>query len=99
VRLGGEEFLTVIAETDPAGAVTFAERLRESVAGHAFDEAVAGTTLHVTVSIGVAMFGLHGDTATALLRASDEAMYASKRAGRNRVTLAAGATTPATETT
>jgi diguanylate cyclase (GGDEF)-like protein len=99
VRLGGEEFLAVIAETDPAGAMTFAERLRDAIAGHAFDDAVAGTTLRVTVSIGVAVFGLHGETAAALLRASDEAMYASKRAGRNRVTLATGAASPVIEAT
>lgn len=97
VRLGGEEFLAVIAESDPVGAMAFAERLREAIASRAFDEAVEGTTLRVTVSIGVAMFGLHGDTATALLRASDEAMYASKRDGRNRVTLATGTAAPVAE--
>ncbi|GHA73911.1 hypothetical protein GCM10007067_08500 [Lysobacter bugurensis] len=93
VRLGGEEFLAVVAEAEPAGAMVFAERLRASIESQIFDAAVPGESLQVTVSIGVALFGLHGDDGPTLLRASDEAMYASKRTGRNRVTLA---TQPAT---
>ena len=87
VRLGGEEFLVVITEHDIDGALAFAERLRAAIAAQAFDDVVPGVRVHVTVSIGVAMFGLHGDSAATLLRASDDAMYASKRAGRNRVSL------------
>lgn len=87
VRMGGEEFLVVIAEHDIEGAMAFAERLREAIGAQSYDDAVPGRSIHVTVSVGVAMFGLHGTTSAALLRASDEAMYASKRAGRNRTTL------------
>ncbi len=87
VRLGGEEFLFVVAEHEIDGALAFAERLRAAIATLGFDDVLPGAGLHVTVSIGVAMFGLHGDNAASLLRASDEAMYASKRAGRDRVTL------------
>ncbi|AXK72092.1 diguanylate cyclase [Lysobacter sp. TY2-98] len=87
VRLGGEEFLVVIAEHDIDGAMVFAERLRAAIAEQAFDGIVAGESLRVTVSIGVAVYGLHGCDAATLMRASDEAMYASKRAGRDRVSL------------
>lgn len=88
VRLGGEEFLAVIAESQVEGALAFAERLRAAVETSAFDDVVEGRDLQVTVSIGVALFGMHGFTAADLMRASDEAMYVSKRGGRNRVTLA-----------
>ncbi|WP_133478614.1 diguanylate cyclase [Cognatilysobacter segetis] len=87
VRLGGEEFLVVIAEHEVDGAMTFAERLREAIAALAFDDVVPDRGLRVTVSIGVALFGVHGTDAVTLMRASDEAMYASKRSGRDRVTL------------
>jgi diguanylate cyclase (GGDEF)-like protein len=87
VRLGGEEFVFVIAEHDVDGAMAFAERLRTAIGAQAHDAAAPGHSIRVTVSIGVAMFGIHGSTAACLLRASDEAMYASKRAGRDRVTL------------
>jgi diguanylate cyclase (GGDEF)-like protein len=91
VRLGGEEFLAVVAEAEPAGAIVFAERLRVAIEDQEFAGVVPDQVLQVTVSIGVAMFGLHGDDAQTLLRASDEAMYVSKRNGRNRVTLAGSA--------
>jgi diguanylate cyclase (GGDEF)-like protein len=87
VRMGGEEFVVVIAEHDIDSALAFAERLRAEIAAQSHEEAAAGADLHVTVSIGVALFGIHGRDAATLLRASDEALYASKRAGRDRVTL------------
>ena len=87
VRLGGEEFLVVIAEHEIDGALAFAERLRVAIAALDFDGLAPGGALHVTVSIGVALFGLHGRDASTLMRASDEAMYASKRGGRDRVSL------------
>lgn len=89
VRVGGEEFLVVVAESDAPSAMAIAERLRAGIAAKRFVDIVPGVELQVTVSIGVSVFGMHGDTAAALLRGGDEAMYASKRSGRNRVTLAA----------
>jgi diguanylate cyclase (GGDEF)-like protein len=87
VRMGGEEFLVVIAEHEIDGAMAFAERLRVAIAELDFNGLVPGGGLHVTVSIGVALFGLHGSDAATLMRASDEAMYASKHGGRDRVSL------------
>lgn len=88
VRMGGEEFLIVLADADVDDATVFAERLRELIQDKRFEDVVPGTALQVTVSIGVAVFGVHGESAAALLRASDAAMYLSKRSGRNRTTLA-----------
>jgi diguanylate cyclase (GGDEF)-like protein len=85
--MGGEEFLVVIAEHEIDGALAFAERLRAAIAALDFDGLVPDGALQVTVSIGVALFGLHGSDAATLMRASDEAMYASKRGGRDRVSL------------
>jgi diguanylate cyclase (GGDEF)-like protein len=86
VRLGGEEFLLVLPDTDAVAAMLVAERVRATTAAApiaAPDEAV----IHVTVSIGVALAAV-GD-AEELLRRADAALYAAKRGGRDRVVLAA----------
>ena len=77
-RIGGEEFAIVLPETHETGAHALAERIREEV---------AEICLHrrVTVSIGVATLSSATATAAALLEQSDAALYAAKRAGRNRV--------------
>jgi diguanylate cyclase (GGDEF)-like protein len=83
-RFGGEEFVVVCEETDAAGAELLAERVRseiESTTFHAKDG-----PLHVTCSVGVATYPRAGTDWDALFKATDEALYVSKRAGRNRVT-------------
>ncbi len=80
-RYGGEEFVLVLPRTDGAGAAAIAERLRGAV------EADAWPRHPVTISLGVATLGLGQDDHGLIARA-DEALYASKAAGRNRVTLA-----------
>jgi diguanylate cyclase (GGDEF)-like protein/putative nucleotidyltransferase with HDIG domain len=80
-RVGGEEFCVVLPGLSHGDAVQVAERLRRGVG-----EIVSA--LPVTVSVGVASYptrGLHRDE---LLTKADEALYASKRAGKNRVTVA-----------
>jgi two-component system, cell cycle response regulator len=85
-RYGGEEFAVVCRGTDVAGAAVFAERLRASIETHAFEH--EGQSLRVTISLGVAgLSGEHTDS-MALLAAADDALYAAKRAGRNRVHVA-----------
>ncbi|MBA3331675.1 MAG: GGDEF domain-containing protein [Actinobacteria bacterium] len=79
-RLGGDEFVLVLSESDSDGAGTVAERLRLGLAGAGFDGGRG-----VTASFGVASYPRDGRTARALLRAADEAMYAAKRGGRNRI--------------
>ena len=80
-RYGGEEFAVVLPQTDGAEALEVAERLRSSIAGAEVEHGV-------TVSVGVATFPLDGDDADELVKAADDALYASKRAGRDRVSAA-----------
>ncbi|MCP5367758.1 MAG: GGDEF domain-containing protein [Hyphomicrobiales bacterium] len=86
-RLGGEEFLLVLPETDTDAARDVAERLRRAVEDFAFQ--VDGTRIPVTVSTGVATLRV-GEDADALLSRADRALFAAKEGGRNRVELAAG---------
>ncbi|MHB8513256.1 MAG: sensor domain-containing diguanylate cyclase [Actinomycetota bacterium] len=81
-RYGGEEMAVVLPETDLAGALTVAERVRAEV------EAWEGGPRGVTVSIGVATAPSNGKLATELVAAADHALYASKESGRNKVTAA-----------
>lgn len=80
-RVGGEEFCVVLPGVEQAEAVAVAERLRRSVT--AIDSA-----LPVTVSLGVASYPAHGLTRDELLAQADAGLYASKRAGKNRTTVA-----------
>ncbi|MEQ6291127.1 GGDEF domain-containing protein [Vogesella sp. GCM10023246] len=83
-RFGGEEFVVILPHTEPADAHSLAQRLCDALAAQALP--VEGASLAVTASFGVtphqAGEALHGWLARA-----DEAMYQSKHAGRNRVTL------------
>ena len=83
-RLGGEEFAVLMVGADPATAASVAERLRRRVAGHAFG--ATGDTL--TISIGVASAPEDADTPDALFRLADQALYAAKAQGRDRVAVA-----------
>jgi two-component system cell cycle response regulator len=86
-RYGGEEFVVVLPGSNPDEAVAAAERLRAAVEAMAFAPE-PGRLYRLTVSIGVACGGSGTETPEALLRNADMALYAAKRAGRNRVTLA-----------
>ena len=82
-RFGGDEFVVILPATDPTGARTIAEGLRETIAACAIPGDREGRTL--TVSIGVATFPDHADDAEGLFRAADAAMYAVKRSTKNGV--------------
>jgi len=84
-RYGGEEFLVIAPETADKGAVTLAERIRETVATGARE---SSSLPAVTVSIGVATTELGVGSAQELIGRADKALYAAKDAGRNRVVLA-----------
>jgi diguanylate cyclase (GGDEF)-like protein len=75
-RLGGEEFLVLLPDTGAAAAGHFAERMRAEVAA-------APTPVPVTVSIGIATWD--DEAPEELLQRADEALYAAKDAGRDRV--------------
>jgi diguanylate cyclase (GGDEF)-like protein len=82
-RYGGEEFILLLIETHVEQAMPIAQRLKQLVEVHpirAYDE-----LLTQTISIGVAGFPDHAQTLEALIERADQALYAAKRAGRNRV--------------
>jgi len=81
-RWGGEEFALVFPETDAAGARVVCEKIREALAGYAWQGIAPG--IQVTLSIGVAEAFPGMDGAGAFARA-DANLYEAKRAGRNRV--------------
>lgn len=82
-RYGGEEFALVLPGRDPMATAALAERARLAIAS------IAGL-VPVTASLGACSYPADASDGPALMRAADEAMYESKRAGRNRVTSAAG---------
>ena len=82
-RMGGEEFNILLPGIDSKGASTAAERIRKAI-----EEKELDTIGHITASIGVATFLEHSDNLEDLLELTDQAMYQSKRTGRNRVTVA-----------
>ncbi|WP_420558937.1 PleD family two-component system response regulator [Tepidicaulis sp.] len=84
-RMGGEEFVVVMPDTDVALAYSIAERLRQQIADRAFAAAQGAVELKITVSIGVAATLGIADDASALLERADQALYRAKREGRNRV--------------
>jgi len=87
-RLGGEEFLCIMPDTDMPGALHVGERLRDCIAGQPFEAATRGS-LQVTASVGLATLENRLDTPETLFKRADEALYAAKREGRNRVMTAA----------
>ncbi len=78
-RVGGEEFALILPDTSQDGAFVVAERLR-----CALRDEFAQDTIPITISLGLATYPMHGETASSLLRAADEALYAAKDSGRNR---------------
>ena len=83
-RIGGEEFLIALPDTDVAGAMEVAERLRQAVDAAPFSDAES-EPLSLTISIGVAGFETSSDLLEPLLKRADDALYRAKRDGRNRV--------------
>jgi diguanylate cyclase (GGDEF)-like protein/putative nucleotidyltransferase with HDIG domain len=89
-RVGGEEFCVVLPGLEHPDAFPVAERLRQNVSAIV-------SALPVTVSLGVSSYPAHGLHRDELLTQADAALYASKRAGKNRTTIAGGEETPEPE--
>ena len=87
-RWGGEEFVVVLPETDPPGAMRFAERLRRTIEAHNVGE------MQTSTSCGVASM-LPEDSVEDLLAAADQALYRAKSNGRNRTEIAIRGPRPA----
>lgn len=85
-RFGGEEFVALMPDTPIELAETVAERLRAAVADTPFETAVG--PLSGTISVGVAEALGPAETVDSLLKRADDALYAAKRGGRNRVVVA-----------
>lgn len=83
-RLGGEEFVVMMPDTDLAKAYIVGERLRQRIANDPFLTS-QGKQLTITSSVGLAALEGVEDTPDALLKRADLALYSAKRDGRNRV--------------
>jgi diguanylate cyclase (GGDEF)-like protein/PAS domain S-box-containing protein len=84
-RYGGEEFAIILPNTDHERAHQVAERLRVAIEAATWDDRA------ITASVGAASFAREINTAETLLECADRALYRSKEAGRNRVTMAEAA--------
>lgn len=78
-RYGGEEFAVILPACSSKESLAVAERLRAQVCK-------IETVAPVTASAGVATYPTHASDAASLIKAADEALYESKRAGRDRIT-------------
>jgi len=87
VRYGGEEFLLILPETDLAGGVLLAERLRQTFAATPIHS--GAHEIHATASFGVASIDFASATTSAphkgMITAADDLLYAAKKGGRNQV--------------
>jgi diguanylate cyclase (GGDEF)-like protein len=86
-RYGGEEFVVLLPETPLAGAVVVMERMRERIEATTL-ELEQGQRISITVSIGLADLTNDHEDIEGLLKRADDALYAAKHAGRNRVHVA-----------
>lgn len=84
-RYGGDEFLVVLPETPCSSAAGVAERIRRGMETTPIIS--RGQTVHATVSIGLACYPNHGPDFETVLEKADQAMYASKAGGKNRITM------------
>ncbi len=83
-RYGGEEFLVIMPDTNMSRAYQVGERLRVAIAADQF-AIPGGGGIHLTASVGIATLECPDDTPEAVFRRADNALFAAKRRGRNRV--------------
>ena len=94
IRFAGDEFLVFLEGVDGAGALLVAEQIRERVSRDPFVTPKAPAGIPVRASLGVAVYPVDAPSASELVAAADEALYRSKRAGKNRVTRAGASRLP-----
>ena len=82
-RMGGEEFNLILPGVDIEGGCIAAERIRKAIESVELEKIG-----HITASLGIATYPDQSDDLEELLELTDQAMYESKRNGRNRVTIA-----------
>jgi diguanylate cyclase (GGDEF)-like protein len=86
-RYGGDEFVVVLPETPPGGALVIAERLRKSIEGHAFLQS-QGLCARISASFGISSYPDHALTPEGLIQKADQAMYRVKERDKNGIEVA-----------
>jgi diguanylate cyclase (GGDEF)-like protein len=84
-RYGGEEFELLLSETDEAGGLNAAEKIRQVIAATPFESEMTPEPLSVTVSAGVASYPSGGTDFASIFKAADLALLEAKARGKNRV--------------
>lgn len=82
-RYGGEEFCIALPETDKEGSMQVAERIRSAVENKKIS--AYGESAQVTISVGLAVYPKDEREMMELIQAADEALYAAKRDGKNKI--------------
>jgi diguanylate cyclase (GGDEF)-like protein len=83
-RLGGDEFIVLLPDTDAAGAALVAEKIRSAIA----EITVSGVEQEITASLGIASIPEHAGEGEQLVRSADRALYVAKTNGRNGAQIA-----------
>ena len=84
-RYGGDEFVAVLSNVTEDIALRRAEKLRKTIASHKILH--RNEKVSISISVGIAMFPVHGTAGEVLLQKADQALYEAKRMGKNRVLL------------
>ncbi len=90
-RYGGDELTLILCQTEPSAMRIVVEKIIEKIGNFYFD-APGGNKIHLGLSCGIAVYPVHGLTASGLLRAADEALYRAKKHQRGSFTIARGST-------
>ena len=86
-RYGGDEFIVLLPHTESPGALEVAERIRRAIEATPLE--ISGNKVPITVSVGVASYPEHGSELPTIMSGADQALYKSKKEGRNRVSVCA----------
>ena len=86
-RYGGEEFVVMLPGIIKKDALTYADRLRDTIARHSFPHREKQPLGFISVSGGIASFPEDGDTIDKVIQKADEALYNAKAEGKNRIFL------------